>query len=75
MDSGGPGRRVLDLGKKRGAEKVRTGEAIPDTVATRRHCCPVKGPGQAATEGEVFQKFKWASDRGEQGLLQMALGT
>lgn len=52
MDSGDSGRRVpRPWGGKREAGKVETGEEIPDTLATRGRCCPIKGPRQARDWG------------------------
>lgn len=42
---GAGGVAFQDLGGEREAGKVETGEEIPDTLATRGRCCPIKGPG------------------------------
>lgn len=64
VGSGDPGRRVPDHGEKSEATEMGTVEEMPDVVATRRRCCPIKGTGRewgAETLGEVFQNLKWAS--------------
>lgn len=56
---GALGEEFRDLGGKRDARKVGTGEEIPDTLATRGRCCPIKGPGEGRDSGTFFLKLKW----------------